>query len=67
MIEELEETLLEYNEIKTKLDNLTKQIADITEEEPREAKRLLDNAVDNLQKNLRDIAKINVDIESAER
>lgn len=62
---ELEDAKVEFNKVKSKVDSLKKKIEEITEEEPREAKRLFDEASENLEKTRREINKINVDIEAA--
>lgn len=64
---ELEEATKEYNKIKSKVDNLTKKIEEITEGEPKEAKRLLDEATNMLEKTHSGINQANVDIKAAER
>lgn len=66
-IEELEEATVEYNKIKSKMDNLKTQIEKITEGEPREAKRLLDEVVTKLENTRSGINQVNVDIQAAER
>jgi len=65
--EELEIATVELNEIKYKMDNLKKQIEEITEGEPREAKRLLDEGVTKLEETRIAINKVSVDIQAAER
>lgn len=62
---ELEDAKVEFNKVKSKVDGLKKKIEEITEEEPREAKRLFDEASEKLEETRRAINKINVDIEAA--
>lgn len=66
-ISELEKAQVEYNKIKSKVDCLKKKIEDITEGEPREAKRLLDEATNKLEATRNGINQVNVDIQAAER
>lgn len=64
---ELEKAKIEYDKIKSTVDNLKEKIAEITEGEPREAKRLLDEAVSKLENTRSSINQVNVDIRAAER
>lgn len=64
---ELEKAKAEYDKIKSTVDNLKEKIAEITEGEPREAKRLLDEAVSKLENTRSSINQVNVDIRAAER
>lgn len=57
----------EYNVVKSKVDALKKKIELITEGEPREAKLLLDEATDKLDKTRCAINQINVNIQAAHR
>lgn len=63
----MEKAQVEYDKIKSKVDSLKKKIEDITEGEPREAKRLLDEATDKLEATRNGINQVNVDIQAAER
>lgn len=49
------------------MDILKKKIEEITEGEPKEAKRLLDEATKKLEKTRTGINQVNVDIQAAER
>lgn len=63
----MEKAKVEYDKIKSTVDNLKEKIAEITEGEPREAKRLLDEAVSKLENTRSSINQVNVDIRAAER
>ncbi|XP_050539980.1 structural maintenance of chromosomes protein 4 isoform X2 [Daktulosphaira vitifoliae] len=64
---ELEESEIEYHKIKSKMDMLKQKIEEITEGEPREAKRLLDEATVKLEQTRSGINQVTVDIQAAER
>lgn len=64
---ELEKATKDYEKIKSKMDNLTEKIKEITEVEPREAKCLLDEATSKLENVHSSINQVNVDIQAAER
>lgn len=49
------------------MDVLKKKIEEITEGEPREAKRLLDEVTKKLEKTRTALNQVNVDIQAAER
>jgi hypothetical protein len=57
----------EYNVVKSKVDAIKKKIELITEGEPKEAKLLLDEATDKLDKTRCAINQINVNIQAAHR
>jgi len=63
----LDEATIEFDKIKSKMNNLKTQIEKITEGEPREAKRLLDEVVTKLENTRSGINQVNVDIQAAER
>lgn len=67
LVIELEEAMVEYDKIKSKMNTIKKKIEDITEGEPKEAKRLLNEATKKLEKTRIGINQINVDIKAAER
>lgn len=67
MLIELEEAKIEFNKINSKMDNLKQKIEEITEGEPKEAKRLLDEATKKLEKTRSGLNQVNVDIRAAER
>lgn len=64
---ELEKAQIKYDEIKSKMNNLNKQILKITQNEPREAKRLLDEATCKLEATHNGINQVKVDIQAAKR
>lgn len=49
------------------MDCLNKKIEEITVGEPKEAKRLLEEAVAKLEKTRNDIIQVNIDIQGATR
>jgi len=49
------------------MDGLKEKIEEITEGEPKEAKRLLDEATSKLEKTRSGINQVNVDIQAAKR
>lgn len=63
----MEKATVEYDEIKSKMDTLKKKIEEITEGEPREAKRLLQEATKKLEATRNGINQVNVDIQAADR
>ncbi|XP_025424025.1 structural maintenance of chromosomes protein 4 isoform X2 [Sipha flava] len=65
--EELNVAIEEYNVVKSKVDAIKKKIELITEGEPKEAKLLLDEATDKLDKTRCAINQINVNIQAAHR
>ncbi|XP_025198777.1 structural maintenance of chromosomes protein 4 [Melanaphis sacchari] len=64
---ELQESKVEYDKIKSKMDNLKKQIEEITQGQPKEAKRLLDEATKKLEITRNQINQVDIDIQSAQR
>jgi len=49
------------------MDNLKKQIEEITEGQPKEAKRLLDEATKKLENTRHQINQVDIDIQGAQR
>ncbi|KAE9542882.1 hypothetical protein AGLY_002793 [Aphis glycines] len=64
---ELQESKVEYDKIKSKMDSLKKQIEEITEGQPKEAKRLLDEATKKLENTRHQINQVDIDIQGAQR
>uniref|UniRef100_A0A2S2P266 Structural maintenance of chromosomes protein n=1 Tax=Schizaphis graminum TaxID=13262 RepID=A0A2S2P266_SCHGA len=64
---ELQESKVEYDKIKSKMDNLKKKIEEITEGQPKEAKRLLDEATKKLENTRHQINQVDIDIQGAQR
>lgn len=63
----MEKATVEYNKIKSKVNKLTEKIEEITEGEPKEAKRLLDAATKKLEKTRSGINQVHVDMQAAEK
>lgn len=63
----MNEANIMYNKIKSEVDNLKTKIEQITEGEPKEAKRLLDEANNKLEKTRSGINQVNIDINAAKR
>lgn len=64
---ELQQSKVEYDKIKSKMDSLKKQIEEITEGQPKEAKRLLDEATKKLENTRHQINQVDIDIQGAQR
>jgi len=64
---ELQESKVEYDKIKSKVDSLTKKIEEITQGQPQEAKRLLDQATTKLENTRHQINQVDIDIQGAQR
>lgn len=64
---EFEAAQEECNQIKSKVDELMKKIAEITEGEPREAKRLLDEASNKLDTTRSKILQVDIDLQAAKK
>ncbi|KAL4119341.1 hypothetical protein QTP88_012159 [Uroleucon formosanum] len=64
---ELQESKVEYDKIKSKMDSLKKQIEEITQGQPQEAKRLLDEATTKLENTRHQINQVDIDIQGAKR
>ncbi|XP_022172388.1 structural maintenance of chromosomes protein 4 [Myzus persicae] len=64
---ELQESKIEYDKIKSKMDSLKKKIEEITQGEPQEAKRLLDQATSKLENTRHQMNQVDIDIQGAQR
>lgn len=66
-IVDLNKAKVKYNNCESKMDILKNKIEEITQEEPKKAKRLFNEAESKLEKTQYDIIQVNVDINNAIR